>query len=171
MNIMLILCRRRSAAISHNIAQERQTKDVQGCCTSMVEPSLQRSSALLAMPRNSAPEAAALAAFLRGGRDIGPAAGALDRLLDHDPAGTHRRGSGGRARRGRRRVWGWRGPCRFLGVADEPVVHSLPAGEGFPHRIDGDAEQDDLEQESHCPVVLTGWHRVKPSRVQRLRPL
>jgi hypothetical protein len=34
MNIIPILCRRRSAAISHNIAQERQAKDVQDGCTS-----------------------------------------------------------------------------------------------------------------------------------------
>jgi hypothetical protein len=51
MNIMPILCRRRSAGISHNIAQERQAKRRSRLLQfSMVEPSKQRSSALLTMP-------------------------------------------------------------------------------------------------------------------------
>src|SRR4029077_1159511 len=34
MNILPILSRRKSAGISHNIAQERQAKESHGCCTS-----------------------------------------------------------------------------------------------------------------------------------------
>jgi hypothetical protein len=50
MNIMPILCRRRSAGISHNIAQERQAKDGHGCCTSECVPAITRSPC----PRTSA---------------------------------------------------------------------------------------------------------------------
>src|SRR5918995_4904047 len=87
---------------------------------------------------------AALTAFFSTGGIIGAAAGALDRLLDRDLADRH-------GRSWRRRRWR-RGPCRFVRLADEPVVQALPTRKGLPHGINGDAEQDDLEQKPHAAI-------------------
>ena len=113
----------------------------------------------------------AMAAFVGSARNVGPAAGTLDRILDNDLAGAER-GIGRRTRCGWRWRGRWRAPCRFIRIADKAIVQAPPAGKGLPHRIDGDAEQDDFQQKSHRPLVLSRRRRVKsPLRVGGQRPL
>src|SRR5712672_2448129 len=60
----------------------------------------------------------AMAAFFGNARNVGPAAGTLDRILDNDLAGAEL-GTGRRARCRWRLHARWRGPCRFIRLADK----------------------------------------------------